>query len=294
MTAAVSLCAVQVPLQVCSAITKMSKIIGLMSREAFRPCCMMALSLLADILEQYELYCKSVPQEASSRASLTAAMQQQVQESGLLQSLPAMITTINTLLVAALKAEPEDSVSQHVECVVMITEALLNVQRRLSQLWARGTKSTCQVGPCALSALELAHTAFTVTGRLHKRAQRQSQTTVPELSHKDAYNSMAGTLYSLLVSAHMCVLEVANQPSAANPDNVPELQPDVQRLLASPHLLPCVAVSFAALTLAKPAHSPCAVKQGHQATATAAKAAQAAEAAAGPQSNNNRAGRGQL
>jgi hypothetical protein len=246
--------ALQVPLRVCSAVTKMAEKENFLAVEAFHPCDVFALSFLADILEQHAQYCKTVTQPAKRAASINAAMQQQVEQSGLLQALPVLMARINPFLATGAKLQQGVPATAPDGFTINIAETLLDVQSRLSQMWAPGTHSNCQIGHTAVGALELAHAAFQVTGGLLKWEHTQTMKVAdPGVDTEESNKTTASFLYKLLISAHTCVVEVAFQACAARNGSNAEHPAEAQQLKVSPHLLPCLAISCSALTLTQPA-----------------------------------------
>jgi hypothetical protein len=191
---------------------------------------------------------------ASSTGSLAAIALQQVEESGLLHDLPAMMAAVQSALTAStqqnegMPAAAGHVTAERLQSALVMAQLLLGVQRQLLDLWApvaNSINNDIALSPSLASALELGHTVFQCVGGLLGEVSAQSAGYADKKQYLDG-------MFSLQDAAQGFVLRVIHhlgEPQSSS-DSYAGLHPWQKQLLASPHLLHCVGSAVTALALA--------------------------------------------
>jgi hypothetical protein len=137
----------------------------------------------------------------------------------------------------------------------MLAELTLLSTRQLSFIWHPDTPSFSQMIPSAVCALGLARTALKCCGQLpDSGGLSPNHTPSAKAAHRASFLSVVQQLHG---QAHDYVLEIVVQISMSSaPDRL-------QQLLASPHLMPCVATTCALMALIHPMQRKAAAAAAH-------------------------------
>lgn len=240
----------QVPLRLCAAFSISAK------QQSFLHCpqahyasMLVAFDTLEKLLNSYHTRLEKLSNKQPAPSdSLAAAMQQQVLESGLPQSLPRLIAAVHAAVAVSHKqhqgvsrapagdAATATAAGQPLHYLNLLARECLTVHFLLSALWPSGAANYSPMIPSAVCALGLARTALQSIGSLLQHVPAGATGYTDQAQYLDFLVDSRGL-------AHRCIIELAGRIHDSTPGS---LQP----LLALPHLLPCMATTIAALALA--------------------------------------------
>jgi hypothetical protein len=203
---------------------------------------------------------------AAASARLVAPIQQQLEQSGFLRELPSILAAVNLALAgpaerhkgATLGAGDGITVKVGKRRILvklhdlpMLANILITTQQWHTEIWTPCTANLSPWLPSALSTLELAHTPFQSIGVLVSQG-------LSKLSswQRDSAATIMNPLLDLHDSAMDFVCALGECVSAVSAGNISAPQHSTPHpaaeLLASSHLLPCVAIVCATLAYVRP------------------------------------------
>lgn len=263
----VCVCAVQVPLRLCSACKSMANLkdspqqqtsIQDWKKENSSNCRLVALQTLQAFLSnnfclQDSTFVDAPTTISIAHDSLLASLQQQVEQSGLLEVLPDLLTAASSAFRATTDqrldmpaAGTGRAAEYHLPGLelrgvlnvdhVFTAKALLQVQAQLLGLWKTGADSMAELGDSLVNALELAHTVLQGSGRLLVQWEAPAQSAGTSFKSQflnTAFNAQHEALEYVLKVAYELALTLENQERKAV---------SAKHLLEFPHLVPCVAI----------------------------------------------------